>query len=398
MSNRLEQIMVLIVLLVTVVVAQAQGTNQKDQIEEAMGGITVPPYRAQVVGTALEQPIDPAAYIVGPGDVFLISIIALEPYLTRVTVTPSGKLMVPMVGSLEVNALTAEEVSRRVLASIRKAYPTYEADCTLYGIREIRVSLTGAVPKPAFYRVTPIYRISDLLYLAGGWKANAALHRIRFISRAGDSRIVDLTDYFHQGDLTQNPLLKEGDQVVIPYSEIHNEMISMRGLVTVPAYYTIKPCETLAAFIGRWYDERSKAEISGMQLHRYGEDGQKEVRAVTDDQFASVELQAGDILYVNVIPGVDVVGEVKRPGHYEYYPDLTADDYLTYAGGITREGSQSKVVIIQANGEKARGGDTEIQAGDVINVNRSFRSIMVGGMGLVQVALAVLNLYLIAAR
>lgn len=71
---------------------------------------------------------------------------------------------------------------------------------------------------------------------------------------------------------------------------------------------------------------------------------------------------------------------------------------MAYAGGITRDGSRSNVIITQENGKMARGGDTDIQAGDVIYVNRSFRSIMVGGMGLVQVALAVLSMYLIAAR
>ncbi len=398
MSNRLEQLGVLLVLLASVAVSQVRDTYQREERGEAPGIPTIPPYRVQVTGTALEQPIDPAAYVVGPGDVFLISIIGLEPYLTRATVTPSGKLVLPKVGSLEVNALTAEEVTRKVLVRIRKAYPSYEADCTLYGIREIRVSLTGAVAKPAFYRVTPIYRLSDLLSLAGGWKANAALHRIEIVGSEGNQRTVDLTGYFHQGDLTQNPLLKEGDQVVIPFSDIHVEMISVRGLATVPAYYTIRPGESLAAFIGRWYDEHSKAEISGVELHRSGKDGLKEVHTITAEHFSTVDLQAGDIVYVNTIPGVDVVGEVKRPGRYEYQPGFTAEDYMAYAGGITRDGSRSNVIITQVNGKRARGGDTEIQAGDVIYVARSFRSIMVGGMGLVQVVLAVLNMYLIAAR
>ncbi len=125
---------------------------------------------------------------------------------------------------------------------------------------------------------------------------------------------------------------------------------------------------------------------------------EQEVRTITAEHFSTVDLLAGDILYVNTIPGVDVVGEVKRPGRYEYQPGLTAEDYLAYAGGITRDGSRSNVIITQENGKRARGGDTDIQAGDVIYVNRYFRSIMVGGMGLVQVALTVLNMYLIAAR
>ncbi|MCH7858084.1 MAG: SLBB domain-containing protein [Candidatus Marinimicrobia bacterium] len=356
---------------------------------------TVPPYRIQVGGTALEGPIDPATYIVGPGDVFLISIVGLEPYLIQVTVTPTGSLVLPQIGSLHISSLTAAEVSRKTIALIKSVRPTYDADCTLYGIREVRISLTGAVTKPAFYRVTPLSRLSDLLSLAGGWKANGALHRIEITSGDGHSRTVDLTRYFYEGDFSQNPHLKAGDRVVVPFSDIQHEMVSVRGLATVPAYYAIRPGESLATFIGRWYDARSKADISGVELHHTDANGQTVVQDVSAQDFPVMELQPGDIVYINAIAGVDVLGEVRKPGRYEYQPGLTAEDYVTYAVGRTSEGSRSKVRITRADGQVVRGRDTEIQPGDVIHVPRSTRSVMVGQAGFVQVGLAVLNMVLI---
>lgn len=359
---------------------------------------TIPPYKAQVLGTALEQPIDPAAYVVGPGDVFLISVIGIDPYLVQATVTPSGMLIIPQIGSLEVRSHTAAWVTTNVLALIKRVYPTYESNCILYGIREMRISVAGAVANPAYYRVTPQTRLSDLLTLAGGWKSNGALHRIELANREGPIRTVDLTRYFHKGDITQNPFLNEGDQVVVPYSDISREMISVRGLAAVPAYYAIGPDESVATFLDRWYASSSKAEISGVELHRIGAQGQPLIQHLRAVDYATAELHAGDILYVDTVPGVNVLGEVKNPGRYEYQPGLTAEDYVAYAVGRTSEGSRSKVRVTRSDGQVVRGRDTEIRPGDVIRIPRSARSVMVGGMGLVQVALAVLNLYLIASR
>lgn len=380
--------------MVLVGVAASQGRISMSQdIQRPIP--TIPPYKAQVSGTALEQPIDPATYIVGPGDVFLISVIGLEPYLIQATVTPSGMLIIPQIGSLEVRSHTVAWVTSNVLALIKRVYPTYEADCILYGIREIRISVTGAVAKPAYYRVTPLSRLSDLLRLAGGWKANSALHRIEIVNREGPTRTVDLIRYIHEGDITQNPFLNEGDRVVVPYSDISREMISVRGMAVVPAYYAIRPSESLAAFLDRWYDARSKAEISGVELHRMGAEGQTLIQHLSAVDYATAELHAGDILYVNAVLGVEVLGEVRKPGRYEYQPGLTAEDYVAYAVGRTSEGSRSKVRVTRSDGRVLRGRDIEIRPGDVIHVPRSARSVMVGQAGYIQVGLAVLNMVLI---
>lgn len=384
-----------VLLLVSMAAPQARTAESRLGMARTRPIPTVPPYRTQVGGTALEGPIDPATYIVGPGDVFLISIVGLEPYLIQATVTPTGTLVLPQIGSLHISSLTAAEVSRKTLALIKSAYPTYDADCTLYGIRELRISLTGAVTKPAYYRVTPLSRLSDLLRLAGGWKSNSALHRIEIVNREGPTRTVDLTRYFHEGDITQNPFLKEGDRVVVPYSDISREMISVRGLAAVPAYYAIRPGESLATFLDRWYDARSKAEIWGVELHRMGAEGQTLIQHLSAVDYATVELHAGDILYVNAVPGVEVLGEVKKPGRYEYQPGLTAEDYVSHAVGRTSEGSRSRVRVTRSDGQVVRGRDTEIRPGDVIHVPRSTRSVMVGQAGLIQVGLTVLNMVLI---
>lgn len=354
----------------------------------------IPPYKIQVPGTALEQPIDPKSYIIGPGDVFLVSIIGTEPYLVQVTVTPTGKLVIPQVGSVVVEALTVEEGTRKVLALIKKVYPMYEAECTLYGIREIKISITGAVAKPAIYRTTPVSRVSDLLAQAGGWKPAGALHRIEVTNGEGQPKTVDLTRFYYDGIMVHNPQLRNGDQVYVPFSDIEEEMVSVRGLGASPAYIAIRPGEQLSTFLGRWYDTRSKAEINMVELHRQTASSRAEISLVAAHEFSTTALQPGDILYIRSIPGVEVVGEVKKPGKYPYQPGLTAYDYVAYAGGITRDGSNAKMTISRADGTHDDGAGTVIRAGDIIYVKRSFNSVVLGQLGLVQAALTFLNIYL----
>jgi len=354
----------------------------------------IPPYKIQVPGTALEQPIDPKSYIIGPGDVFLVSIIGTEPYLVQATVTPTGKLVIPQVGTVTLVSLTVEEGTRKVLALIKKVYPMYEAECTLYGIREIKISVTGAVPKPAIYRTTPVSRVSDLLAQAGGWKPAGALHRIEITNGEGQPKTVDLTRFYYDGDMRHNPQLRNGDRVYVPFSDIEEEMVSVRGLGASPAYIAIRPGEQLSTFLGRWYDTRSKAEINMVELHRRGDSGETAVTIVSAESFATFPLQPGDVLYIRSVPGVEVVGEVKKPGKYPYQPGLTAYDYVAYAGGVTRDGSNAKMTISRVDGTHDDGARTVVRAGDIIYVKRSFNSVVLGQLGLVQAALTFLNIYL----
>lgn len=91
-----------------------------------------------------------------------------------------------------------------------------------------------------------------------------------------------------------------------------------------------------------------------------------------------------------------MVGEVRAPGRFAFQPGLTAEDYIILAGGVTRDGSARKVEIARANGRTLRGGDTQVQAGDAIYVPRSFNSVFLGQLGMIQAALTFMNIFYLA--
>ena len=56
-------------------------------------------------------------------------------------------------------------------------------------------------------------------------------------------------------------------------------------------------------------------------------------------------LQQGDVLYVSPPPKIFVLGEVTRPGPLLYERNLTVAKAIAMAGGRTREGAPSRVLL-----------------------------------------------------
>ena len=393
LSLRIRPVVLCTVVLVGLLPGQTLTHDRTRQTEAEQQVKTMPPYQVPVRGTALEHTIVPGDYIVGPGDQFIVSIRAMEPYLELTTVTPTGILVLPGIGPVAVDGLSAEAAGQRALDLIKEIYPNYQATCALYGIREIRVSVSGAVKRPGLAKITPLSRLTDLLNAAGGVRPNAVLHRIRLIRDSEEDRILDLTSYYHEGDLSHNPYLRSGDQVIVPYGEITSDLVLVRGLGTGITYQAIKPGETLASLMKRIAHGKN-ADRGRVTLQRRGGADQPEQQVIAADQFSSTTLQPGDVLYIDTIAEIAVVGEVRAAGRFAFQPGLTAGDYIVLAGGVTRDGSSRKVEVTRTSGRILHSRKTQVQAGDIIYVPRSFNSVFLGQLGMIQAALTFLNIYL----
>ncbi len=206
---------VLIVLL-PIALLTAQSSSRELQV-----GVRMPQTINQLVIAAkipaLEQPIDPASYLVGPGDVFVISINDVEPYLGLVAVTPTGEMVIPAVGGVAVDGMTLAAARLAILERIREMYPSQEADCALYDLRKNRVAIAGAIHKAGYYLATPVSRVSDLITMAGEPLLSASMNNVVIEQLDGERQTYDLTRFYYEGDISQNPMLHGGDRVIIPF-------------------------------------------------------------------------------------------------------------------------------------------------------------------------------------
>ncbi|MEM7788906.1 MAG: polysaccharide biosynthesis/export family protein, partial [Bacteroidota bacterium] len=267
--------------------------------------------RRSLDGIALEGALDPAAYRVGPGDVFLVSIGGSIPRQTEAVVAADGTLIVAEAGSFEVAGRSLGEVQAEVGSALARRYRNVPTGVALAAPREFYVHVSGAVPLPGRQLLGAVSRVSDALELAAGGisgqtlaaydrlvtppapeddleglttedrarieqqrinlsLANAtvqqraraergetwpdfrrlpALRNVRVRHLDGTEARVDLVRYFATGDTDHNPVLLDGDAIFLPTFDPSREGVSVGGAVERPGVYDVRPDDTAFAVL-----------------------------------------------------------------------------------------------------------------------------------------------------
>jgi protein involved in polysaccharide export with SLBB domain len=252
----------------------------------------------------------------------------------------------------------------------------------------ISVNVTGYVSNPGTYQMTPLNRVADALKMSGGtlpktvipeeldpqqamqavqdslMENNQALRTVELI-RGGQSTICDLMDFLRNGNLEQNPLLRDGD--VIRVSPV-SESVSITGEVYMPGEYEYVEGDMLADILYLAQGLKPGADLTGVNIYRYRENG-------TDFDIHMVDLKkqnAEDIplqAFDRVIIAKDselrrdwkitVEGNVKAPGEYLIGSDTTLYDILLLCGGPSSRGDLRNAIF--ANSNYMLGTDPEFQ-------------------------------------
>lgn len=122
-------------------------------------------------------PAPPAAsdYQVGPGDVLEVLVYGNEDLSRVPTVQTNGTIVLPLLGELQVAALTVAEVQRKITNLLAKDYlinPLVEVKVREY--QSQHVSVVGEVNAPGRKPLRGNTRLIDLLIEAGGFRPSAS--------------------------------------------------------------------------------------------------------------------------------------------------------------------------------------------------------------------------------
>ncbi len=317
---------------------------------------------------AFEQAIDPKTYIVGPGDFFSIVIWGDIQKGFQVPVTPEGMLIIPTIGRLKVDGLTLEETKKRVEMAALKRYKQKIISTNLMLLRKLRVHVTGEVASPGTYIATPIDRVSDLIYRAGGLRELAFTQKIRIKHLDGTETPIDFSAFRLKGDLNQNPFVQGGDIIIVPPVDFSKQVVKVEGMVKSPGFYPLKEGETVFAFMSRHDLLDLEQKITNLVIRR--RDGQIIPVNLTNDEAHKTVLQNGDVLEVpQDVQYVYVVGAVRNPGRYNYVNNLLVKDYVGLAGSNENAAGLNSVRVRHAqNGRVEKGANIPVHPGDVIEV------------------------------
>ena len=345
----------------------------------------------------LEKAVDPAIYIVGPGDRFIIIIPNYAETGWPASVSAEGKLLIPTLGLFHVAGKPLVRVQDQIKTAARKKYVEGTVQLNLVELRYFRVHVLGEVADPGIYPVQQTYRLSDALDLAGGAGDWANLSRIE-IRRDTTTLYVDLTRYIAEADLQHNPTLLDGDVIFVPRVDSSLPIVEVQGRIAQPGLYFAKPNESAAEFLKRISGATHKADLLGAAIKRRipGKNRFAVIPIFSEDTATGnghdnpLTLQHGDILTIpSINDSVYVQGAVYRPGPYPYYSNFLARDYVGLAGPNENAAGLKGILVRHAQtGKVENGPDIPVHPGDTIEVKVSRRILLKDYM---QIAAAVLG-------
>jgi polysaccharide export outer membrane protein len=165
------------------------------------------------------RPVVDPGYRLGAEDVMLVSVWKDEHLTKEVVVRPDGMFSFPLVGDIQAEERTVEEIRVELVKRLTKYIPNPNVSVAVTKILSYKVYVVGRVNKPGEYVIGHYTDVLQALSLAGGLTPFAAENDIKVIRRVKGQQQVFLFRYgdVRKGqDLDQNILLQRGDSVMVP--------------------------------------------------------------------------------------------------------------------------------------------------------------------------------------
>ncbi|OUL62995.1 SLBB domain-containing protein [Flavobacterium sp. AJR] len=216
-----------------------------------------------------------------------------------------------------------------------------------------RVTLEGEVKRPGIFEMKKGETFSDLLAFASGFNEFAYTASVNILQKTGKEFKV------HDVNESEFSVYQPQSGDVVKVAKILNRFanrIQIEGAVFRPDFYSFTEGMRISELITRAEGLKEDAYTKRARIIRLKSDLTTEIvnidlaSALSGDLNADIFLKREDIVTVYSILDfreeykITIDGEVKNPGEYEYYENLTLNDLVVQVGGLT--GSASKRVEI----------------------------------------------------
>ena len=213
-----------------------------------------------------------------------------------------------------------------------------------------RVELTGEVKRPGIFEVVGNESFSQILEYAGGFTDNAYSAMVKIVQKNDIEKSVKDLSKAEFGKYQP----KSGD--VVSISKIINRYqnrIVLSGAVYRPDVYELQPGMRISDLITKADGLKEDAFTGRAQLIRTKPNLLKEMisinlsKALDKNTAENILLQREDELYINSILEirdslkVDLFGEVKTAGSFNYIDSMSVKDLILMAGGFTYAASKN---------------------------------------------------------
>jgi polysaccharide export outer membrane protein len=193
--------------------------------------------------------VDSDLYVLGPGD--SLGLVFLDPTAAGVgggfTILPDGTATLALLGSVQLTGLTIGQATRWLTSLYSKHLLRPQLNLTLTGFRQVKVSVIGEVQRPGLYPLgvgaTPVTAIQT----AGGITLNSDVRKVMLRRRlpgpdgTQKQTLLDLTQLLTYGNQLQNPLLFDGDTLLIARTDepLPSEVLQLAATNLSPPTITV---------------------------------------------------------------------------------------------------------------------------------------------------------------
>lgn len=304
-------------------------------------------------------PVDPSAYVVGPGDWFELSLYGPLSRELTIVVGPEGSVFLPGIGMISLVGYTLDQARTRIQAAVATQFRDVHVQVQLSRVRRMQVALTGNVKRPGPVEVPGYVRIADMLdpdlLMPNSSTRNVIIERP---ASNGEVRVIraDLERARRIGTGVGNPFLRDNDVVRVP---VATGFLTIEGAVANPGRYEFVEGDSLSTLVALAGGALPSA-IDDIVLVRFRNstdvDTLRLSLATMMSNAMNPLLKEGDHVFVYFQPGfhelhrVSIFGEVGRPGPYKLEAGKTRlSDLVSACGGFLPDANLANIRVFRAS-------------------------------------------------
>ena len=216
------------------------------------------------------------------------------------------------------------------------------------------VNITGKVKRPMYYEMKSTESLSTLIRYAGGFTGDAFPDAVRLVRKSGGRYSVYNLDEFERASFQ----MADGDSVFVDsVLNRYTNMVEVKGAIFRPGMYQMDGSITsVRQLIEKAGGPTEDAFTDRIILYRRKEDRSLKAMSINlnglmNHTEADIALNNEDVIYIPTLQEIkakrvlQIKGEVLYPGEYDFIENLTLEDFILQAGGLTDAASMVKVDV-----------------------------------------------------
>lgn len=227
-------------------------------------------------------------------------------------------------------------------------------DVIQVGPYESIVDISGSVKRPMAYEMRKSESLATLLKYSGGFTGDAFKKLLRVLRKSEDLKSVYNVEEFELADFK----VDDGDEVIVDaVIDRYKNMVEVKGAVFRPGMYRlgekVNSVRSLLEMASGLTEEAmsSRAVMRRMKPNRTQEVLSIDIDGILNGSTPDVALQNEDVLFIPTLAEhqnlrtLTIDGQVIFPGTYEYAENMTIEDLILQAGGLTDAASTAKIDV-----------------------------------------------------